>query len=515
MFEQGRVPADAADIESAAIALRGLPSTVPAAELVDVIASLESLKSAAAAAQARLIEALDAAVRADRAARGRPAGEQGRGIAAEVALARRESPSRGGQHLGLATALVREMPHTLAALERGRLSEWRATILVRETAVLSREDRAVVDAELCRDPRVLDDLGDRAVAAAAAKVAYRLDPHAVTARASRTAKDRGVSLRPAPDVMSRLSALFPVTEGVATFAALGQAADQARAAGDPRSRQQVMADTLVERVTGRSRAEGVDVVVGLVMTERTAFGGDQEPVLVQDHGPVPAPWARDLLAGGAAEADAPTVAPAAQVWLRRLWTDPGTDELVAMESKAHAFPPALRGFLVHRDQVCRTPWCDAPVRHADHVVRASQRGPTSADNGQGLCEPATTRRRSPGGRQGRPREVASVGTGCSRQRPLATHTCPARRRCLPLDRALATFCGRRTRRSPAGSRRSSPRESATRPEPARRQPGPNEGRVHQPRAVEGSQRTQRDGDPVAPADRRRRRAGRAGFRVLE
>lgn len=423
---------DAADVDGAARALRHLPSSGPADELVDRIASLEKLKAAAAAAQARLTEALDATVRGDRAARGRPAAEQGRGIAAEVALARRESPSRGGQHLGLATALVREMPHTLTALEQGRLSEWRATILVRETAVLSREDRAVVDAELCRDPRVLDGLGDRAVAAAAAKVAYRLDPHAVTARASRAAQDRGVSLRPAPDVMSRLSALFPVTDGVATMAALTQAADEARVAGDPRSRQQVMADTLVERVTGRSRAEGVDVVVGLVMTDRTAFDGDQEPALVPDHGPVPAPWARELLAGcgqaDAQTADAPQgdapkgdAPKAAQVLLRRLWTDPGTGELVAMESKAHTFPPALRGFLVHRDQVCRTPWCDAPVRHADHVVRASRGGQTSAANGQGLCEacnytkevPGWSAGPAPGSRLGRHRVVTTTPTGHS------------------------------------------------------------------------------------------------------
>ncbi|MET0820690.1 MAG: HNH endonuclease, partial [Aeromicrobium sp.] len=32
------------------------------------------------------------------------------------------------------------------------------------------------------------------------------------------------------------------------------------------------------------------------------------------------------------------------------------------------------------------PWCDAPIRHADHPVRASDGGETSAENGQGLCE---------------------------------------------------------------------------------------------------------------------------------
>jgi len=61
-----------------------------------------------------------------------PTAKQGRGVAGEVALARRDSPARGGRHLGLAKALVHEMPHTLAALESGALSEWRATLIARE-----------------------------------------------------------------------------------------------------------------------------------------------------------------------------------------------------------------------------------------------------------------------------------------------------------------------------------------------------------------------------------------------
>jgi hypothetical protein len=39
------------------------------------------------------------------------------------------------------------MPHTLAALETGVLSEWRATLLVRESACLDVEDRRRLDAE--------------------------------------------------------------------------------------------------------------------------------------------------------------------------------------------------------------------------------------------------------------------------------------------------------------------------------------------------------------------------------
>src|SRR5699024_7602259 len=43
-------------------------------------------------------------------------------------------------------------------------------------------------------------------------------------------------------------------------------------------------------------------------------------------------------------------------------------------------------FVDVRDQSCRTPWCDAPIRHRDHIVPWDQGGPTTADNLQGLCE---------------------------------------------------------------------------------------------------------------------------------
>ena len=42
-----------------------------------------------------------------------PAAELGAGVGAQIALARRESPAKGGRLLGLAKALVTEMPRTL------------------------------------------------------------------------------------------------------------------------------------------------------------------------------------------------------------------------------------------------------------------------------------------------------------------------------------------------------------------------------------------------------------------
>lgn len=183
------------------------------ASLVERIAQLERSKSAAAAEQARLTADLDTARRAREAAEGVPASKRGRRLANEIALARHDSPNLGGRHLGFARALVHEMPYTLAALECGALSEWRATLIVRESACLSIEDRRTLDARLCADQAALEGRGDKRIAADAKAIAYELDPHAVVDKAVRAESERRVTVRPAPDTMSYVTALLPMAQG--------------------------------------------------------------------------------------------------------------------------------------------------------------------------------------------------------------------------------------------------------------------------------------------------------------
>ena len=340
-------------------------------ELVDQLAVLEQIKGGIAAAQARVTVSLVRCRTRREASEGVPADRRGRGLASEIALARRCSPHRGARDLGVAKALVGEMPRTLDALTRGQISEWRATLVVRETAVLTRAHRERVDAEL--GPR-LADLGDRAAAAEARKIGYRLDPGSALRRTRGAEVDRYVSLRPAPDTMSHLTGFLPVAQGVACQAALRSHADSLRARGDTRSRGQIMADTLVERLTGQTTAGAISVEVELVMTDTTLFGEEHTPAQVTGYGPVPAAVARRL------------VRDADRAWLRRLYTRPSESTLVAMDSHRRTFDGELRHFLVLADQICRTPWCDAPIRHADHVSRVADGGETTAANGQGLCE---------------------------------------------------------------------------------------------------------------------------------
>lgn len=344
--------------------------------LIERIAELERIKSAAAAAQARAAAALDSARRAAEAAAGMPAAQRGRGVASEIALARRDSPARGGRHLGFAKALVYEMPHTLAALECGALSEWRATLIVRESACLDVEDRRTLDAELCTDPSSLNGMGDARVAAAAKAVAYRLDPHAVVARAAKAEHERTVTIRPAPDTMTYLTALLPVARGVSVYAALRREAD---VGCDGRSRGQVMADTLVERITGRDAAVASPVAVNLVLSDETLLGGATTPAEIRGYGPIPAAVARAMVSSAIGDQRS-------RATLRRLYAHPRSGALVAMESRARLFPRSLAAFIELRDQRCRTPYCDAPIRHRDHAQPYSDGGATTAANGLGLCE---------------------------------------------------------------------------------------------------------------------------------
>ncbi|GAA2113976.1 DUF222 domain-containing protein [Nocardioides bigeumensis] len=373
------------------------------AELVEGIRTLEEAVCVMSAAQAALAVELDRSQREAHEAAGVPAARRGQGVAAQVALARRESPHRGRRHLGLAKVVTTELPHTWAAWRAGRITEWKATLVARETACLSREDRALVDAQIASDLAALEAMGERELAAACQRVAYQVDAEAFVARRRRAESERFVSLRPAPDAMTWLTALLPVKDGVAAYAALQRRAESARAEGDPRGRGQVMADELVAAVTSvtsvTSVSSGLDparppdvasrpVRLNLVMTDTALLGDDDQPARLDGYGPIPAELAREIVAGACERQE--------KVWIRRLYTSPETGQLVAADARARLFPHAMGRFIRLRDQTCRTPWCDAPIRHIDHAQSYTSGGPTSQHNAQGLCEACSYAKEAPG-----------------------------------------------------------------------------------------------------------------------
>ena len=382
---------------------RPVGNTVEAdAERIERIADLERVKSSICALQADLAVDLDRSVQAreaeaDEAARAagvkRARETRGRGVAAQIALARQESPHRGQVLLGFARDLATDLPCTREALREGRLNEFRAMVVARETGCLSREDRSIIDEDVCGDPDLLEGLGTRRLVGELRRRAGAADPASVARRARRAEGERHVSLRPAPDTMTYLTALLPVSQGVAAYAALTRDADTLRATGDAgdRGKGQVMADLVVERLTGQAHADQVPICVDIVISDEALLGAGHEPATIPGHGPVPAQIARELIAAGVDEAT--------QAWVRRLYADP-TGQLVALTSKQRLVPHGLADFLNLRDQgLCRTPWCDAPVRHRDHITPAADLGPTSDTNTQGLCEACNHAKQAEGWRQ--------------------------------------------------------------------------------------------------------------------
>ncbi|WP_166350714.1 HNH endonuclease [Phytoactinopolyspora limicola] len=382
--------------------LAELPAiVVDDAARIDMLAGLERLKAAAAAVQYEVMVQFAESQRAARRGMGFAERHATRGVPEQIGLATKTSPSAAARQLGRARALACHLPGTFALLRKGEISEFAATFIVNETSHLAPEQRRQVDARLAGD---ITGIGPRRVQGLARRYAIEADPAAAVARAARARKDRRVGVRPAPDTMTVVSALLPCEQGVAAYAALRRHADGVIAAGgDGRTRDQVMADTLVERLTGQASADAVSAEIGLVMTDTSLLGGnggaggsgDGEAAELLGYGPIPAETARDITrcAGDRQGEDERR----ARVFLRRLFTDPVTGVVVDCDPKRRRFDGTLARLLTYRDGgTCRDPYCDAPIRHFDHIHPYTHGGVTKPGNGRGTCARGNYVKQMPG-----------------------------------------------------------------------------------------------------------------------
>ena len=368
-------------------ALAADPAPGTDADRVDRIACFERMRGALAAAQqAEIVAFARSQVEAQIADDRLDPAAVGRGIGDQIGLACRVSPFHGSRRLGIARALHFDLPGVRDLLASGRISEEIAATVVSETRDLDAARRRRVDEQICAAG--ITELSARRAAAVVARLAYEADRAAYVARGRTARKDRRVGLRPAPDTMSVLSGLLPVEQGVACLAALRKHTDAVVAAGDSRTRDQIMADTLVERVTGQARAEDVDVEVGIVLSVDAlldpATGGAAD---ITGLGPIPAPIAHDILDNTQGRR-----------WWRRLFTTP-TGGLVGADPRRRCFDGVLAHLVRVRDGGrCRDPFCDAPIRHLDHIRPYRAGGPTSLGNGRGVCVRGNHVRELPGWR---------------------------------------------------------------------------------------------------------------------
>lgn len=350
---------------------------VDAASCVDELEEIERLKGALCARQACLTAHL---------AELSPSASD-RSLAREVGLARHESPTRGARMLRLGRALVDDHPEVLALLEAGEINEARAELVCTETSDLCATDRRSADREIATRLAADPGLGDRDVTDLARRVSFRIDAATAERRRERARADRHVSTRTYGDGTAQVAGRVADHQMVAIMASLDQQAHVLRASGcDDRTRAQIVADLFVERLTGQVTATAAPVRIDLVVSAETLLGGGDEPGEVAGLGPVPAQVARDLVLASPEQTTA----------VRRLFAD--TDHLVAMESASTHFSGLLRQLVELRDRRCRTPRCDATIRHGDHVIARRRGGPTSAHNAQGLCEACNLAKEEPGWR---------------------------------------------------------------------------------------------------------------------
>src|SRR5690625_3135821 len=370
--------------------LDSLPSGHSEADKIDQLQALERAKRALAAVQARATGAFVEQRQAAETDARIPPSLQLKGIEAEVGLARGESPYVGAALTHTATALCTVLPHTMAALAAGRVSEYHARIVAEQTNHLSDAHRREIDAA------IRNRLGKASSAQLRKLVqghAYRLEPEAAAQRAAQNTARRGVRLDPAGDGKVYVTAELPTQQGLAVMDALNKLTDKRLAAkakatktngeagaaetakdagaaetaeGESLSREQTMADIFVELLTGQTTATGVRAEVIVVMDDTTLFGGHELPAWIPGHGPLPAGMVKDWLAD-----------PEAATFLRRMYTRPTDGQLVALESRRRRFPKGIANMLLLRDDTCATPGCNSPIEDADHRQPWAAGGVTS------------------------------------------------------------------------------------------------------------------------------------------
>ena len=384
-----------------------LTETAPgsAEEALAALAGIGHLRASLAAVDATWQVEAEQRIRQDDAAEGMTPESQGRGAGHEIALARRISPAASSFSQAKARRLIRDMPGTVDRLWSGMVTDQQASTVAGALDGADPETCRSIDERIREHPEMLHGKGHRRLHAEIRDLVQKLEPERSRERADRAARARHVSMTPLDDGMARVSATLRAIDAVALMHSLRTRAESLRAAGAKTSVTALEADLLVEDVQRSTRDAEQDsagqaprhprpqpgLEVGIVITDTALLDREDDAgtARLEGYGTIPAHIVRDTLLGRPPghlrhdEGDHPDLEVTA--FFRRLYAAPSTGELIAMESPSRAFPAGLARMLRWRDTTCRTPWCNAMIRHSDHAIPHHRGGPTSFANGQGLC----------------------------------------------------------------------------------------------------------------------------------
>ncbi|MEU9820000.1 DUF222 domain-containing protein, partial [Pseudonocardia alni] len=280
------------------------------ADLIDQIRQIESLQASLAALQATRIRAFAQAHVENRLTDDRAdADGLHRSVVAQVQLACRVSTAEARTRVANARDLYAGFGRVRDLHIAGELSAAKVSAIAVECRDLDARRRRQVDARLAVHD--LTRYGIGRLRAMTRRLVAELAPDRFRARVHAARAERRITLRPAPDAMSYLTAYVPVEQGAACLAALHKAFVEVQVDPQPltRTRGQVLADTLVERVTGQATATAVNLEVQVTVPVQALLDPQSPlPAEIPGLGPIPA----DLLAN-----------PEGAKSLRRLLTDRG------------------------------------------------------------------------------------------------------------------------------------------------------------------------------------------------
>jgi hypothetical protein len=199
-----------------------------------------------------------------------------------------------------------------------RHDEWRRRPHLERRATLASES--------------IERLGVRRVHDLVTRLAMEIAPDKAEVKARAARSGRHVRVRLATDGMAELVAHLPAEQAAACFGTLHRAVKDLYVTAESviRSHGQILADTLVERLTGQTAARDVNVEVQVLVPIETLLDPDSPLAAeIAGHGPIPAQIARELLATTAGKKS-----------LRRLVTRNGI--VIGGDSRCRTFDGTLR-----------------------------------------------------------------------------------------------------------------------------------------------------------------------------
>ncbi len=343
-----QVPVDAPGSDPAAVYARALDVAKAQAQLV-------------AAAQAKLLANL--LVVAELAPVAEFAAME---LAGEFAWSQRGADTR----LALAETLIRRLPDVHTAMLNG-LEDVKVKVIVDGVAALELGLARTIAAKVLPQAAGLTP-GE--LRARLRKLVITADPGAAVKRHRKQVTDRRVELHDTGDSCANLFGLnLPADEALAASNRINTIAQALKRAGDPRSMDQLRADTFLDLLKGTfayPTSGGVELTAPLDTLTRLA----NQPGDLAGYGPVIADIARQV----------------AERQRKSPWTftirDEATGEIFTGATRRRP-NTALARYIRARDRKCRAPGCRRPGLYADidHTIAVQDGGQTVPENLGLLC----------------------------------------------------------------------------------------------------------------------------------